>query len=239
MIKFNFNANVNIKNNGSAPDKKGLKTILIICIVFIAVFIISIISVTSFAFNSINSLEQRIDDHNKQAEAIPRLPVLKCKIYTDNTVTAPLSGQQSSLYLLSIGTVKYSKRLRKTDESFDYSMVIGYPKGTQISVNGQLYPIDFKLCIVDNPDTRNMPYLYETYATSHSTSAFLINYKRNNNQKIPALRNSHPWIDSFIEHNSPNNLILNEYIFKNGDSLYIKGKIENNKIVPFVEHMVN
>jgi hypothetical protein len=59
---------------------------------------------TSFAFNSINSLEQRIDDHNKQAEAIPKLPVLKCKIYTDNTVTAPLSGQQSSLYLLRVGT---------------------------------------------------------------------------------------------------------------------------------------
>lgn len=238
MIKFNFNANVNIKNNGSKLDKKGLKTILIVFTVFILVFIISAISMTSFAFNSINSLEQRIDDYNKQAEAIPKLPVLKCKIYTDNTVTAPLSGQQSSLYLLRVGTVKYSKRLRKTDESFDYSMVIGYPKGTQVSVNGQLYPIDFKLCIVDNPDTRNMPYLYETFATSHNTPAFLINYKRNNNQKIPALKNTHPWIEFFIEHSSPNNLILNEYIFKNGDSLYIKGKIENNKIVPFVEHMV-
>lgn len=238
MIKFNFNANVNIKNNGNKMDKKGLKTVLIICTVFILVFIFSIISVTSFAFNSISSLEQKIDDHHKQAEAIPKLPVLKCKIYTDNTVAAPLSGQQSSLYLLRVGTVKYSKRLRKTDESFDYSMVIGYPGETQVSVNGQLYSIDFKLCIVDNPDTRNMPYLYETFATSHSTPAFLINYKRNNNQKIPVLKNSHPWIESFIEHSSPNNLILNEYIFKNGDSLYIKGKIENNRIVPFVEYMV-
>ncbi len=239
MIKFKFNANVNIKTNGDKVDKKGVKTLLIVFAGFILIAIFSIIGVTSFAFNSINSLEQRIDNHNKQAKAVPTLPVLRCKIYTDNTVTAPLSGQQSSLYLIRVGIVKYRKRLHKTYESFDYSMVAGYSKGAQVSVNGQLYPIDFKLCIVDNPDTRNMPYLYETYATSHSTPAFLINYKRNNNQKIPALKNSHPWIESFIEYGSPNNLILNEYIFKNGDSLYIKGKIENNKIVPFVEHMVN
>jgi len=59
------------------------------------------------------------------------------------------------------------------------------------------------------------------------------------NEKISLLKDQHPWIQSFFEPGGLNNLLVNEYIFKNGDSVYIKGKIENNRIVPFVEHMLD
>lgn len=239
MIKFNFNANVNIKtNNGKQLDKKGLKTILIILGVFMLVFVFSAISFSSFAFGNMESLQQRIDQYNKQVDAIKALPVLKGTVYTDQTVSAPLSGKDAAFYLLRVGTVKRNKRYKEIYESFDYSMIAGYPKDAQLLINGQLYPIDFKMCIMDNPDKRNTSFVYETYTTTERTPYYLQSYKPRENQKISLLKDQHPWIQSFFEPNGVNNLLVNEYIFKNGDSVYIKGKIENNRIVPFMEHMI-
>ncbi|CAD0225295.1 hypothetical protein KYG33_00225 [Chryseobacterium sp. D764] len=239
MIKFNFNANVNIKNNGTQLDKKGLKTILIIFGVFMLVFAFSAIAFSSFAFGSMESMQERVDEYNKQVDVIHSLPVLKCTVYTDQTISAPLSGKDAAFYLLRVGTVKQNKRYKEIYEKFDYAMAAGYPKGAQLLINGQLYPIDFNRCIIKNPDQRNMPFVYETYTTSDRTPYYLQDYKPRGTQKISLLKNLHPWIQSFFEPSGLNNLLVNEYIFKNGDSVYIKGKIENNRIVPFVEHMVN
>ncbi len=243
MIKFNFNGNIDIKSNGTKIDKKAFKTILIVFAVFIFVCISSIIGFGAFIYRSLDSMEQAVEAHNNQLDNIADLPVLKCKIYTDQTITSPMSGTESSLYLLRIGVANFSrnmktKRLSEIYEEFDYSLIAGYPKGTQLSINGQLYPVDFKLCIADNINGASH-FTKDTYATNHETPSYLINYKPTENHKISVLKGQHPWVNSFLEPYGLTNLLVKEYIFKNGDSVYIKGKIENGRIVQFVEHMVN
>lgn len=243
MIKFNFNANVNIKSNGAKVDKKGIKTMLIIFGVFIFICISMFIGFSSFVFNSINSMQEAVDDHNDQLDKIASLPVLKCKIYTDQTTTSPISGKESAMYLLRIGFTDFdtdlkTKRPSNIYEEFDYTVIAGYPKGTQLSINNQLYPINFSLCIADNV-SGNEHLTQSAYATNYKTPAYLQNYQPTENVKISVLKNKHPWVNSFLEPYGLTNLLVKEYVFKTGDSIYIKGKIENGRIVPFVEHMVN
>ncbi|BFO67187.1 hypothetical protein [Chryseobacterium sp. KCF3-3] len=243
MIKFNFNGNIDIKSNGTKIDKKAFKTILIVFAVFIFVCISSIIGFGAFIYRSLDSMEQAVEAHNNQLDNIADLPVLKCKIYTDQTITSPMSGTESSLYLLRIGVVNFSthmnsKRPSKIFEEFDYSAIAGFPKGTQLSINNQLYPVDFKLCIADNINGA-VHFTKDTYATNHETSYYLRNYHTTENHKISLLKGQHPWVNSFLEPYGLTNLLVKEYVFKKGDSIFIKGKIENERIVPFVEHMVN
>lgn len=238
MIKFNFNANVNIKSNGTKVDKKGIKTILIIFGVFIFICISMFIGFSSFVFNSINSMQEVADNHNDQLDKIASLPVLKCKIYADKTVNSPMAGKEAALYLLRIGTAERKKRPIRIDENFDYSVIAGYSEGTQLSINGQLYNINFKLGIPDYIVSMGH-FTQDTYAINYKTPSYLKDYKPTENHKISLLKNQHPWVNSFLEPYGLTNLVVKEYIFKTGDSIYIKGKIENGRIVPFVEHMIN
>lgn len=243
MIKFNFNGNIDIKSNGSKIDKKAFKIILIVFAVFIFICISSVIGFAAFVYRSLDSMEQAVEDHNKQLDFVADLPVLKGKIYTHQTITSPMSGKESALYLLRIGVANFSKNMKtkrpsEIYEEFDYSLIAGYPKGTQLSIDDQLYPVDFKLCIADHISGAEH-FTKDTYATNHETPSYLISYKPTENHKISVLKGQHLWVNSFLEPYGLTNLLVKEYIFKNGDSVYIKGKIENGRIVPFVEHMVN
>jgi hypothetical protein len=243
MIKFNFNADVNIKTNGNKVDKKGLKIILMVFGLFFLLVISSIIGFLFFISSSLNSMQQAVDDYNEQLDSVAALPVLKCKIYTDETIISPMSGKEAAFYFLRVGYVNYStykmtKRPSEIYEKFDYSVIAKYPKGAQLSVNGQLYPIDFKLCIADNISGAEH-FTQDTYSTNYKTSYYLKNYRPTENHKISLLKDQHPWVNSFLEPYGLTNLLVKEYVFKNGDSVYIKGKIENGRIVPFVEHMIN
>ncbi len=54
------------------------------------------------------------------------------------------------------------------------------------------------------------------------------------------LKNGHPWISSHIENpyrSRFKNIVIKEYVFSDGDSLYIKGKISGNTILVYHEHM--
>lgn len=243
MIKFNFNADINIKSNGTKVDKKGIKTILILFGVFIFICISMFIGFGFFIFNSIGSMQEAVDNHNKQLDKIASLPVLKCKIYTDQTITSPISGKESAMYLLRIGFANFHTDLKtklpsSIYEEFDYSVIAGYPEGAQLSINNQLYPVHFSLCIADNVSGKKH-LTQSAYATNYKTPAYLQRYQPTENAKISVLKNQHPWVNLFLEPYGLTNLLVKEYLFKNGDSIYIKGKIENGKIVPFVEHMVN
>ena len=243
MIKFNFNANVNINSTGTKVDKKGTKTFLILLGVFILICISAFTGFGYFIFNRIDAMQEAVEDHNNQLDKIASLPVLKCKIYTDQTTASPLSGQKAAMYLLRIGFANFdtdlkTKRPSNIYEEFDYTVIAGYPKGTQLSINNQLYPVNFSLCMADHVSAKEH-LTQSAYATNYKTPAYLQKYQPTENEKISVLKNKHPWVNAFLEPYGLTNLLVKEYVFKNGDSLYIKGKIENNRIVPFVEHMVN
>ncbi|MFZ4927888.1 hypothetical protein [Chryseobacterium sp. Mn2064] len=239
MIKFNFNANVNIQNKRSSIDKKGIKIILIVFGVFIFICVASVIGVTSFITGTITSMEKQSEEHSRQREYVLSLPVLKCVIHSDKTISAPLSGQKAALCLLSFGKAKiYSKNSYRIYENFDYSMAADYPEGTKLSVNGKLYDIDFKMCIMDSLGDGKYHLTKGIYGKTYKASYLLNNYKPVENEKVATLKGKHPLVNSFGESSGPNNILVNEYVFKNGDSLYIKGKIEGNRIVPFVEHVI-
>lgn len=239
MIKFNFNANVNIQNKGHSIDKKSLKIILIVFGVFIFICIASVAGITSFITGTIISMDKLAEEHNRQKEFVMSLPVLKCAIHTDKTVSAPLSGKEAALYLLSFGKAKvYSKNSSRIYKNFDYSMSADYPEGTKLSVNGKLYDIDFKMCIMDSLGGGKNHFTEEIYGKTYRASYYLRNYKPVENEKVAALKGKHPLVNSFGEPTGPNNILVNEYVFKNGDSLYIKGKIKGNRIVPFTEHTI-
>lgn len=177
MIKFNFNADVNIKTNGNKVDKKGLKIILMVFGLFFLLVISSIIGFLFFISSSLNSMEQAVDDYNKQVDSVAALPVLKCKIYTDKAIISPMSGKEAAFYFLRVGYVNYNtykmtKRPSEIYEKFDYSVIAKYPKGAQLSVNSQLYPIDFKLCIADNISGAEH-FTQDTYSTNYKTSYYL------------------------------------------------------------------
>ncbi|MDQ0781004.1 hypothetical protein QF044_000858 [Chryseobacterium sp. W4I1] len=244
MIKFNFKANIN--TNGANVDKKGLKIILIVFSLFILVAIAMFMGFWSFAFSGISNIQNANLERYEQKKAIDALPVLKCAVYTDQTITSPASGEEAALYLLRVGNVKsylasdeaqYGKY--KTYENFDYNMVAGYPKGTKLSVNGKLYPIDFKLCIMDSLGGGETHFTKDIYSAKPSEIYHIRVYKTSENLKMDALRNVHPWIKNYYHsYKGLKNILVKEYVFRNGDSVYIKGKIEHNKIVPFAEHML-
>lgn len=239
MIKFNFNANVNIQNKGTSINKKGLKIILIVFGVFIFICIASVIGVTSFITGTITSMGKLAEEHNRQEEYVLSLPVLKGVIHTDKTVSAPLSGERAALYLLSFGKAKvYSKYSYRVYENFDYSMSADYPEGTKLSVNGKLYDIDFKMCIMDSLGGGKNHFTEGIYGMTYKASYYLRNYKPVENEKVATLKGKHPLVNSFGESGGPSTILVNEYVFKNGDSLYIKGKIKGNRIVAFVEHAI-
>ncbi|WP_223607563.1 hypothetical protein [Chryseobacterium sp. OSA05B] len=244
MIKFNFNANIN--TNGNKIDKKGLKITLIVFSLFILVGIAMFVGFWSFAFSRIDYIENANVERYEQKKAIAALPVLKCAVYADQTITSPASGEEAALYLLRVGNVKsyiasseahYGQY--RTYENFDYNMVAGYPKGTKLSINGKLYPIDFKLCIMDSLGGGETHFTKDIYSAKAHEKYDIRVYKTSENLKMDALRNVHPWIKNYYHsYKGLKNILVQEYVFKNGDSVYIKGKIEHNKIVPFVEHML-
>ncbi|REC46411.1 hypothetical protein [Chryseobacterium pennipullorum] len=239
MIKFNFNFNANVTSNRDKKDKKGIKIILIVFGLFIFVAISGVIGVGSFIAGTVSSMGKAVEEYNRQQKYVQSLPVLKCAVYTDTTVTAPLSGDNAALYFLQVGKARrISRYSSKIYEDFDYSMAAGYSKGSKLSVNGRLYDIDFTLCIMDSLGGGERHFTEGTFGTTYKAPYYLNNYKPIENQKISALKDKHPWINSFLGPFGLNNILVNEYVFKNGDSVYIKGKIKNNKIVPFVEHAI-
>ncbi|MDR2235149.1 MAG: hypothetical protein LBE92_03415 [Chryseobacterium sp.] len=248
MIKFN--ANFNAKANGTPIDKRGCRIIAIILSALVIIPVFLMIGIHSFLSDAVISTEEVADERSTQREEILASPVVTGFIHTDQTVTAPLSGQETALYLLQVGNeahyTDYGKdpnapvyNGRKAYQIFDYNMIAGYPKGTQISVDGKLYDIDFDLCILDDSSAN------KRHLTKNMISR---NRKKYNTERIEGssrelnlfnLKTRHPWIRSYVDYRKGlKNIILNEYTFKNGDSISIKGKIEFGKFVPLTEHMV-
>lgn len=265
MIKFNFhiktsttatsrhNGSGNPGGSSSLTGKDSWKIILIIFGVFFLFGITAFIGFFSIAFGGISSVSKGNDDRREQWKKIRSLPLLKCKIYTSGTVSAPLSGTPAAFYLLRVGTEQYvsykspgtngrSYINKELVENFDYAMAAGYPRGTRISVNGKLYTISFQKAIMDttgngemyftkkiinkNPRkySRNVPFSYADYRTAWE------------------LRDRHPWISSFYDDSYRSgfkNIVIKEYAFSNGDSLYIKGKISGNTLFVYHEHMLH
>ncbi|OCA73308.1 hypothetical protein [Chryseobacterium arthrosphaerae] len=236
MIKFNFNANVNIKTNGAPVHRKSLKIFLIVSAVFIFICISSMMVLGSL-ISSLGSMDQD-EEYSQHMEEIAALPGLKCTIHTNTTVKAPLSGKEAAFYALRVGTALQSKDPVEIYETFDYSIIAGYPKGTQVSVDGKLYDIDFKLWMADGMIDQNH-FTQKVYATNYKTPYYLQNYQPTENPKVSLLKGRHPWISSFLGTSGLNNILVSEYVFQDGDQVYIKGRIHHNRIVPFVEHMVH
>lgn len=264
MIKFNFhiktNSTATSHHNGSGnpvgstslTGKDSWKIILIIFGVFFLFAITAFIGFFSIVYGSISSVSEGNDERRAQWKKIHSLPLLKCKIYASGTVSAPLSGKPAAFYLLRVGTEQYisykssgtngrSYTNKELTENFDYTMAAGYPKDTRVSVNGKLYNVSFQKAIMDttgngemyftkkiinrNPRkySRNVPFSYADYRTAWE------------------LRNAHPWISSYYDDSYRSgfkNIVIKEYAFSNGDSLYIKGKISGNTILVYHEHMI-
>jgi len=261
MIKFKFHikadnsfSNTNpVDDNGGnfqASDKNTLKIILIIFGVFCLVCLTSFIGFFSIVFNGINSMQKGAEEKNEQWKTIHALPVLKCKIYTDETVTAPISGSEAAFYFLRIGNehyLKYDSLRANTEtqgdiqiyENFDYSMITRYPKGTKLSVNGNLYTIDFQYSIMDTLGNNNVHFTGKIVNRKEKNISMYAPFHSKNHQIIDHFKNEHPWISSYLEDiKGYENIIMEEYTFKNGDSIYIKGKITDHKIVAFNEHQM-
>ncbi len=107
MIKFNFNANVNIKTNGAPVHRKSLKIFLIVSAVFILICISSMMVFGSL-ISSLGSMDQD-EEYSQHMEDIAALPGLKCTIHTNTTLKAPLSGKEAAFYALRVGTARQSK----------------------------------------------------------------------------------------------------------------------------------
>lgn len=261
MIKFKFHIKADssfsstnpVDDNGGnmqASGKNTLKIILIVFGVFGLVCITAFIGFFSVVFNGINSMQKGAEEKSEQRKTIHALPVLKCKIYTDETVTAPISGSEAAFYFLRIGTEHYLKydRLRANTETqgdiqiyenFDYSMITKYPKGTKLSVNGNLYAFDFKYSIMDTLGNNNNHFSGKIVSRKEKNTSMYAPFRSKDHQIIDHFKNEHPWISSYLENiNGYKNIVMEEYTFKNGDSIYIKGKIKDDKIVAFNEHQL-
>lgn len=262
MIKFNFHIKTNTPSHQSGPGNTqagtsltgtdSWKIILIIFGVFFLFGITALIGFFSIAFGGISSVSKGNDERREQWKKIRSLPLLKGKIYASGTVSAPLSGTPAALYLLRVGTEQYvsyespgtngrSYINKELVENFDYNMAAGYPQGTRISVNGKLYTVSFQKAIMDTTGSGEM----------HFTKKIINRNPRKYSRNIPfsytdyrmawELRNAHPWISSYYEDSYKGgfrNIIIKEYVFQNGDSLYLKGKIAGNKLLVYHEHML-
>jgi thymidine kinase len=130
----------------------------------------------------------------------------------------------------------------KIGEDYDYPMIAGYAKGTKFSIDDKLYDVDFEQCILSSRlgATEKMKRgIFSDRIISRNGNAI-----RNNN-RIDSLKDKilfgmkgkHEWIDLYFRSNRGfDNIIVDEITFNNGDSIYIKAKIENNKIIPFIIH---
>lgn len=259
MIKFKFyiKTNNNFSNTDSGknysaanqlPDKSSTKIILIIFGVFCFVGIAAFLGFFSIAFNGINSIMETNDKRNEQWKTVNSFPILKCRIYSDTMIKAPLSGNNAAFYLIKVGNEIYHRynssrsymetyKHKQVQENFDFSMIAGYPKETKLSINGKLYSIDFKQAIMDTLGNGELYFTEKIVSRNPSKNHIHTDFSYDAYQTAENLKNKHPWINSYLQYQQGySNIILKEYVFKDGDSVYIKGKIVNGKIVVFNEH---
>lgn len=259
MIKFKFNIKTESKNyNTSFPDNgnnynssiSSTKIILIVFGIFCLVAVGAFIGFFSIIFNTINSMNKGNEDFSKQWKAINNLPTLKCKIYNDKPLKSPLSNSETAFYLVQVGYEQYfeydSTRInaeiydnKQIVENFDYNLITGYTPQTKLSVNGKLYDLNFKYLILDTLGDNKLQLNKKIVSRKEKNNSIFAPFFSSDHQTVNNLKDKHPWISSYLENiNGYKNIVLKEYTFKNGDSIYIKGKIVNSKIVIFHEHQL-
>jgi len=139
---------------------------------------------------------------------------------------------------------------------YDYKTMVIPSKNVKLKVGTITYHIDFKQVVYLENTSENMyahdggSYETDEYSTLEQSDIEDLKEKAykekdpsartylENRETLRKLYGFHTWADEYIEKNifkkefGYSNIILNELLFKNGDSISIKGKIVDNKIVP-------
>ena len=219
----------------------------------VALFSLSLLFMACLDFSS--PIEKMKEANKRDADELQRLrdlPDLAGVIITDDTITNPVSLRNSSLYALRVGAKqkvsggKVGRSMKYMDYLF-YDCVMDYPLGTQLLINGQLYPIDFKRAILSrvgkNIDDKQgiTAEVFEVYNTNHGwgNAQAVLDYesfdsiRKTMKLRIQKIKGIHKIVDQYLEEKSRVDiLVLREYNFKAGDTLILKGKLMDGKIVP-------
>ncbi|HET8886866.1 MAG TPA: hypothetical protein VFM70_10995 [Salinimicrobium sp.] len=221
------------------------------CFVFVLLIAIGVIVAMFIVFDQNDDYNKT---YNEEVSRIVNLPEIKGVIVSDSTIKTPLTNQDAALYLLEVGfhsklqltdAARRAKHIRgKTSETyFNMKMLAGYSNKTYILINGKKYPLDFEKCMIskigespsENKGFRSRKIKYFN-TTAYADSIPEAEKSRNNElkNKIYPFIDKNEYLEQFFasekKYRLPN-VILNEIIFKNGDSIYIKGKIKEGNVI--------
>jgi hypothetical protein len=149
-----------------------------------------------------------------------------------------------------------SSRRNRPKWSYDYKTIVISTKTTYLKIGSTIYPIDFKQVVLAYRipgifyGHKGSSYATNEYSTYDQSDMDWIKKKAyikkdssakaylQNREALKQLHGLHPLADQYIEKNilekkySYSDIIMEEILLKNGDSIAIKGKIVNGEIVP-------
>lgn len=164
---------------------------------------------------------------NKQAEAIRNFPVIEGKLYTKDPIVTPISGEMAAAVLIeSTGNYQSVFSTAASDDSLQTKEFFFVSKNLQIEVDGKIYEL------VGNTIDAYVKGGEETEITDckniiDDCFVGIDNILDANFKNLGCETKSGP-IEVDSDYKSYN---VKEFVFKNGSSIQIKGRIEGQQVI--------
>ena len=203
-------------------------------------------------FANAEGIEKRMIERTNEAIRIENLPEIKGVVYADADIVAPFAGKKAALLFLNAGyNVAYgdpNSTRRGLIYKWEYEPYFSVLSGhhAKIKVDDKLYTIEFKKTILPNLNNKNEGFSFKPnrfyrerdgkYWISNE-NATEIDYQRYLKAMV-SLKGQNADLDNYMEktkgkHTSNfQGFMIRDVLFNNGDTIVLKAKIKDNKIIP-------
>jgi hypothetical protein len=225
------------------------KIILLISGVFFFIAIVAIVSMFRMFWSNVDSIGQRMTARQTEAKRIADLPEIKGVVYAEKEVIAPFSGKPAALVLLNGGyRIAYgdphSKRglIYRWEYEPRFSVM---PNSAKIKIGNVFYDANFTIAILPEIKKEDGKHGFEgfSFSPNHFFEGIISNNELKRYTKILySLQGQNEDIDIYIKtvsekrsYQTPSTFqgfMVRDVLFKNGDTIVLKGKLRGNKIIP-------
>jgi hypothetical protein len=242
--------------------KTELKVVLFSCSGMLIIAIIAITGIFKLFTSSVDKMESARYAEIAEYKRITGLNTIKGVIVNNGPYVAPFSKDSVGLCLLQVGKkISYSNSHRhhtgrRPKHRFALQFVVAPESGAAIKIGTTTYPVDFSHLLpalskqgkpygykgmnfeTDSKYTNTIADVVEAFGSDKAKMQDKKEKYRANTEKLKSFYGVDEMIDRFVEHETMGkksfrgHIQLVEILYKTGDSIAIKGKIENGRIIP-------
>ena len=194
---------------------------IFLVIVFLVLFLI-VRLITAYRESDHPYIQKR-----KEYARLHRLPHLEgVFVKNESKILAPMSKDSVTFLALDFDfRGKFSDSISVTP-TYDVKTNLYYPEGLKMRIDGIEYPINFKKAIIESYGKASERKIFSIAKGMRDTALL-----KEQMILVSELEGEHEYVDFFLD-DDIDNVIIREYQYKTGDTLSIKGKIKNGRLIP-------